>query len=172
MQSGEFFWNSGIFLWNLRTIDTAFETLLPDMHQIFEQGNGLYNTDREQEFINGIYPSCPNISIDYGIMEKASNVYVLTADFGWSDLGTWGSLYELSGKDENGNATLKCNAQYYNSKNNVVVMNPKKLTVIDDLDGYIVAEEDNVLLICKKENEQRIRQYVADVLVRFEGRFI
>jgi len=172
VKSGEFFWNSGMFLWNLRTIDNAFAEMLPEIYQTFEQGNGLYNTAKEQEFINEIYPSCHNISIDYGIMEKASNVCVLTANFGWSDLGTWGSLYELSGKDENGNATLKCNAQYYNSKDNIVVMSPEKLAVIDDLDGYIVAEEDKVLLICKKENEQRIRQYVADVLVRFDGKFI
>jgi mannose-1-phosphate guanylyltransferase len=172
LQSGEFFWNSGMFLWNLQTIDTAFEKLLPEMHQKFEEGETVYNTDKEQAFINEAFPSCHNISIDYGIMEKADNVHVLTADFGWSDLGTWGSLYDLSDKDENQNVTLKCNAQYYNSKENVVTLEPGKLAVIDGLEGYIVAESNNVLLICKKENEQHIRQFVTDAQVKFKEEYI
>jgi mannose-1-phosphate guanylyltransferase len=172
LQSGEFFWNSGMFLWNLQTIDTAFEKLLPEMHQKFEEGETVYNTDKEQAFINEAFPSCHNISIDYGIMEKADNVHVLTADFGWSDLGTWGSLYDLSDKDESQNVTLKCNAQYYNSKENVVTLEPGKLAVIDGLEGYIVAESNNVLLICKKENEQHIRQFVTDAQVKFKEEYI
>ncbi len=172
LQSGEFFWNSGMFLWNLQTINSAFENLLPEMHQKFAEGETLYNTDKEQEFINDAFPSCHNISIDYGIMEKADNVHVLTADFGWSDLGTWGSLYELSDKDENQNVTLKCNAQYYNSKENIVTLEPGKLAVIDGLEGYIVAESNNVLLICKQENEQHIRQFVTDAQVKFKEEYI
>lgn len=172
VKSGEFFWNSGMFLWNLQTIDVAFEKLLPEMHQKFSQGKDLYNTDKEQEFINEAFPSCHNISIDYGIMEKAENVYVLTADFGWSDLGTWGSLYDLSEKDDNKNVTLKCNAQYYNSKENIVTLEPGKLAVLDDLQGYIVAESNNVLLICKKDNEQLIRQFVTDAQVKFKDEYI
>jgi mannose-1-phosphate guanylyltransferase len=172
LQSGEFFWNSGMFLWNLQTIDAAFEKLLPEMHQKFAQGEEFYNTGKEQEFINDAFPSCHNISIDYGIMEKADNVHVLTADFGWSDLGTWGSLYDLSDKDEKQNVTLKCNAQYYNSKENIVTLEPGKLAVIDGLEGYIVAESNNVLLICKQENEQHIRQFVTDAQVKFKEEYI
>ena len=129
------------------------------------------NTPKEQEFIDGMYPSCPNISIDYGIMEKATDVYVLCSDFGWTDLGTWGSLYEMSPKDENENVTLKCKTVYYESENNIVALPSEKLAVIQDLDGYIVAESDNVLLICKRENEQKIRQYVNDINVQFEGKY-
>ena len=100
-ETGEFFWNSGIFLWNLQTIDKAFQTLLPEVAVKFNAGKDVFNTDAEQAFIDKMYPSCANISIDYGIMEKAENVYVLCSEFGWTDLGTWGSLYEMSPKDNN-----------------------------------------------------------------------
>lgn len=174
VESGEFFWNSGIFLWSLSSIKNAFETLLPEVASKFEVGAGekIYGTDKEQDFINKIYPSCPNISIDYGIMEKASNVYVLCSEFGWSDLGTWGSLYELSDKDNSQNVTLKCEALYYESNNNIVAMPHNKLAVIHGLDGYIVAESNDVLLICKKEDEQNIRQFVNDVTVKHNGKYI
>jgi mannose-1-phosphate guanylyltransferase len=172
VESGEFFWNSGIFLWSLDSIKNAFDTLLPDVSAKFKTEDGVYGTEKEQDFINKIYPSCHNISIDYGIMEKASNVSVLCADFGWSDLGTWGSLHDLSDKDKNKNANLKCNALFYESKNNVVALPEGKLAVIQGLDGYIVAEADDVLLICKKEDEQNIRQFVTDVTVKFDGKYI
>lgn len=171
-ETGEFFWNSGIFLWNLQTIVKAFDTLLPEVATRFNAGKELFNTDKEQEFIDTMYASCPNISIDYGIMEKASNVYVLCSEFGWTDLGTWGSLYEMSPKDENANVSLKCNALFYESTNNIVALPQNKLAVIQDLNGYIVAESDNVLLICKQEDEQRIRQFVNDVSVKFEDKYI
>ncbi len=170
-ETGEFFWNSGIFLWNLQTIVKAFDELLPEVATKFNAGKDLFNTTGEQEFIDEMYPSCPNISIDYGIMEKASDVYVLCSDFGWTDLGTWGSLYEMSPKDENENVTLKCKTVYYESEENIVVLPSEKLAVIQDLKGYIVAESDNVLLICKRENEQKIRQYVNDVNIQFEGKY-
>ncbi len=172
LQSGEFFWNSGIFLWNLQTIDSAFDRLLPELYQKFSQRPDVFNTPDEQEFINEVFPSCHNISIDYGIMEKANNVYVLTAEFGWSDLGTWGSLYDLADKDEHQNVTLQCKSQFYNSERNIIALEAGKLAVLDDLSDYIVAESANVLLICKKENEQRIRQFVADTQVNYEGEFI
>jgi mannose-1-phosphate guanylyltransferase len=172
LQSGEFFWNSGIFLWNLQAIDHAFNELLPDLYQKFAQRPEVFNTPQEQEYINEVFPSCHNISIDYGILEKAANVYVLTAEFGWSDLGTWGALYDLAPKDENQNVTLQCKTQFYESKNNIVALDPDKLVVIDGLTDYIVAESSNVLLICKKENEQRIRQFVADIQVNYDGKFI
>jgi len=170
-ETGEFFWNSGIFLWNLQTIDHAFKTLLPEIHTKFDAGKDKLNTADEQDFINQIYPSCPNISIDYGIMEKASNVYVLCSDFGWTDLGTWGSLYEMSQKDEQENVSLKCQALYYDSERNIVALSDDKLVVVQGLNDYIIAESDNVLLICQKSEEQRIRQFVNDVSVKFEGKY-
>ena len=170
-ETGEFFWNSGIFLWNLQTIDKAFDELLPEVSTKFKAGKELFNTEKEQEFIDQMYPSCPNISIDYGIMEKASDVYVLCSDFGWTDLGTWGSLYEMSPKDEHENVTLKCKTAFYESEDNIVVLPSEKLAVIQDLKGYIVAESDNVLLICKREDEQRIRQFVNDINVKFDGKY-
>ena len=171
-ETGEFFWNSGIFLWNLQTIDEAFQTLLPEVSSKFNEGKDVFNTEKEQAFIDEMYPTCPNISIDYGIMEKASDVYVLCSDFGWTDLGTWGSLYEMSPKDKDENVTLKCKSMFYESKNNIVALPNDKLAVIQDLDGYIVAESDNVLLICKLKDEQNIRQYVNDATVNFEEKYI
>jgi mannose-1-phosphate guanylyltransferase len=171
-ETGEFFWNSGIFLWNLQTIDKAFDTLLPEVATKFNEGKNVYNTPDEQAFIDKMYPTCPNISIDYGIMEKAADVYVLCSDFGWTDLGTWGSLYEMSPKDANENVTLKCQSMFYESKNNIVALPNNKLAVIQDLDGYIVAESDNVLLICKLEEEQNIRQYVNDATVNYQEKYI
>lgn len=171
-ETGEFFWNSGIFLWNLQTIDHAFQTLLPEVAIKFNAGKDVFNTDAEQAFIDKMYPSCANISIDYGIMEKAENVYVLCSEFGWTDLGTWGSLYEMSPKDNDDNVSLKCETLFYESNNNIVALPAGKLAVIQDLDGYIVAESDNVLLICKQKDEQRIRQFVNDASVKFEDKYI
>ncbi len=171
LESGEFLWNSGIFLWNVRAIDAAFRKYLPEMAAKFDMGKNVFNTDKEVAFIEEMFPSCQNISIDYGIMEKASNVYVLCADFGWSDLGNWCSLYELSEKDQNGNVALKCNTAFYDSKDNVIALSDGKLAVISDLNGYIVAEAGNALLICKRDKEQAIRQYVNDAQVRFDGKY-
>lgn len=171
-ETGEFYWNSGIFLWNLKTIDNAFETLLPDVASKFKAEPDVYNTPKEQAFIDEIYPTCMNISIDYGIMEKAANVFVLCADIGWTDLGTWGSLYEMSHKDEHANVALKCKTLFYESSENIIALPHDKLAVIEGLSGYLVAESDNVLLICKKDNESRIRQFVNDAVVSFDGAFI
>lgn len=170
-ETGEFFWNSGIFLWNLQTILKAFDELLPEVANKFKVGEALFNTSDEQDFINEMYPSCPNISIDYGIMEKALNVHVLCSDFGWTDLGTWGSLYEMSPKDEKENVTLKCKTVFYESESNIVALPTEKLAVIQGLSDYIIAESDNVLLICKKNDEQRIRQFVNDVNISFDGKY-
>jgi len=166
LESREFLWNSGIFMWNVQTILSAFDELLPEIASRFNAGQTYFNTPQETEFINNIFPACPNISIDYGILEKASNVYVQSADFGWSDLGTWGSLHDLSPKDENNNAVLKCDALFYESKNNLVSLPPDKLVVLQKMDGYIVAESGNVLMICKMENEQEIRQFVIDTQLK------
>lgn len=171
VETGEFYWNSGIFLWNLDAINKAFAAYLPDVNNKFLQGASVYNTPQEQAFIDEMYPLCPNISIDYGVMEKADNVHVLCSDFGWTDLGTWSSLYELSDKDEKGNAALKCDTLFYNSTNNLITMNSDKLVVVDGLDNYLVAESDNVLLICKKDEEAKIRQMVNDANVAFDGKY-
>ena len=172
LESGEFMWNSGIFLWNVQTILTAFDELLPDIASRFNSGQHFFNTPKEEEFIDHIFPACPNISIDFGILEKAANVYVLIADFGWSDLGTWGSLHDLSPKDENQNATLKCDAILYNSHDNLISLPEGKLAVLQNMDGYIIAESGNVLMICKKEDEQDIRQFVIDTQLKKGDEYI
>lgn len=172
MDSGEFFWNSGIFIWSLSSILRAFEKYLPEVNDLFKKGCKYYYSDEEEAFLNKTYSECPNISIDYGIMEKASNVYVLCTDFGWSDLGTWGSLWDNSDKDDNQNAVKGENVKIYNSKNCIVNMNDEKLVVVHGLDGYIVVESDNTLLICKKEDEQQIRQFVNDVRITKGDQYI
>ena len=171
LESGEFLWNSGIFLWNLRTIRREMRTHLPELAKIFIAGEGIVGTDKEEAFIREMFPKCPNISIDYGVMEKAESVHVLEADFGWSDLGTWGSLYDLSQKDEKQNATLKCEAMYYESEGNVVALPEGHLAVVRGLRDMIVVESDGVLLICPRVEEQQIRQIVMDAESRFEGRY-
>ena len=172
LDSGEFLWNSGIFLWNVKTILNAFDELLPDIASRFKSGQEFFNTPKEAEFINNIFPACPNISIDYGILEKASNVFVLSADFGWSDLGTWGSLHDLSNKDENNNAVLKCDAMLYECEDNLISVPSDKLVVLHKLKGYIVSESGNVLMVCKKEDEQEIRQFVIDANLKKGEEFI
>ena len=172
LESGEFYWNSGMFLWNVGAITEAFDQYLPEMAEKFKQGQDLYNTPQEQAFIDKIYSSCTNISIDYGILEKAQNVYVLTADFGWSDLGTWRSLYELSGKDAQNNVTLKCKSLLYESKDNIIVLPEGKLAVVQGVEDLIITETDNVLLICKKSEEQRIRQFVNDTKVQIGEEYV
>lgn len=171
LESGDFLWNSGIFIWNLQTISEAFRYLLPEVADRFREGELLMGTDKEEAFIEEIFPKCPNISIDYGIMEKADNVFVLPSSFGWSDLGTWGSLYELSEKDEKKNVSLHSDALFYEAEGNVVTLEPGKLAVVQGVDDMIIAEQAGVLLICKKAEEQRIKQFVADAQVKFEGKF-
>ncbi len=162
VNSGEFLWNSGIFLWNLQSIETAFETYLPELASKFALGEHILGTSAEEAFIQEMFPMCPSISIDYGVMEHAQNVYVLPSDFGWSDLGTWGSLYDLSGKDHHQNVTVHCEASYYDSHGNIVTLPKGHLAVIQGLEDYIVAESDGVLLICKRSEEQQIRQFHMD----------
>ncbi|MBO5850649.1 MAG: mannose-1-phosphate guanylyltransferase [Paludibacteraceae bacterium] len=170
-ESGEFYWNSGMFLWNVNSILKAFDSFLPEIAYKFKNAKDFYNTAKEQEYINEIYPTCQNISIDYGIMEKADNVYVITADFGWSDCGTWAALHEYSSKDANGNALLGGEAQFYDCKNNIVALNDAKMAVIQGLENYVIAESNGVLMICPKDDEQKMRQYVNDINVRFNGEF-
>ncbi|GAB3247393.1 mannose-1-phosphate guanylyltransferase [Larkinella harenae] len=161
LESGEFVWNAGIFVWNARAIRKAFESYMPELAETFAEGNSLYFNEKETPFINKAYSLCKNISIDNGIMEKADNVYVVLSDFGWSDLGTWKSLYEVSGKDENENVTDGTHL-LYNANHNIIKTPKDKLVVISGLEGYIVAEFDGVLLICPKDEEQKVKEFVAD----------
>lgn len=171
VESSEFLWNSGIFLWNLQTISRALETHLPELTAVFNQDIRKIGSNEEESYIQTIFPTCPNISIDYGVMEKAKSVHVQQADFGWSDLGTWGSLYELTEKDDQRNATLKCQAAYYGSEGNVVVLPEGHLAVLKGMKDMIVVESDKVLLICPREDEQQLRQIVVDIENKFEGRY-
>lgn len=163
LESGEFFWNAGIFLFSLSSILKSFETHLSSVAELFSKGAKLYGTADEVPFLNKTYSECQNVSIDYGIMEKANNVYVLCSDFGWSDLGTWGSLYESREKDVEGNVITGKDVMVYNSKNCIVNMPEDKLVVLQGLEGYIVVESEGTLLVCKREDEQQIRQFVNDV---------
>lgn len=172
VESGEFYWNAGLFMWNVNAIIEAIETLLPELTAKLIPGEKLYGTPDEQRFINENFPACPNVSIDFGVMEKANNVYVALGDFGWSDLGTWGSLYDLSPKDADRNVTLKCDSLFYGSKDNIVALPKGKLAVIEGLDGYLIAESDNVLLICKKDEEHAIRKYVNDAQIKMGDNYI
>lgn len=165
VSSGEFLWNSGIFIWSAASILKAIETYLPDVNQLFSEGKNVYYTAEEAAFIERAYARCTNISIDYGIMEKAPNVFVIPSDFGWSDLGTWGSLYENSEKDETGNAVIGKNVMKYDTRNCIINVPKDKLVVVQGLDDYIVVESDGILLICRKQDEQEIRQMVTDVRV-------
>jgi mannose-1-phosphate guanylyltransferase len=171
LDSGDFLWNSGIFIWNLSSIESAFKTYMPEVAQKFALGEHLMGTEQEDTFIQEMFPTCPSISIDYGIMEHAKNVYVMPSSFGWSDLGTWGSLYELSPKDEQENVTLHCDASYYDSHGNIVTLPKGKLAIVHGLEDSIVAESNGVLLVCKRKDEQQIRQFYMDAEVKYDGKF-
>jgi mannose-1-phosphate guanylyltransferase len=172
IESGDFLWNSGIFIWSLQAISKAFEKYLPEVDNLFRQASGIYNTSLEKNAIKDIYEVCKNISIDYGIMEKADNVRVFAADFGWSDLGTWGALYRLRTKDEHGNTITGNRVKLYNSKNCIVNIPKNKIVILEGLEDYIVVENDDILLVCKREDEQLVRQYVTDVQVDFGEKYI
>lgn len=172
LQSGDFLWNAGIFVWSVKSVIKAFETHSPEMAALFSEGQSAYNTPRETEFIANAYTHCKNISIDYAIMEKADNVYVRSSVIGWSDLGTWGSLYDHIPTDADKNAIVGKNVITYNSKNCVINVPKDKLVILQGLSGYIVVESDGILLICKKEDEQQIKNFVNDVKVTKGEKFV
>ena len=172
IESGDFLWNSGIFMWSLNAINEAFEKYLPDVDQLFKQGRGFYNTPLETGTVKHIYEICRNISIDFGIMEKAQNVRVFAADFGWSDLGTWGALYNIRQKDENKNVITGKRVKTYNTQNSIINIPKDKIVILEGLNDYIVVENEGILLVCRKESEQLIRQFVTDVQVDFGEKFI
>ncbi len=163
LASGDFLWNAGIFVWQVKNIVTAFEKLLPEMNDVFEAEKEHFNKPTEQEAIDRIYPQCVNISIDYGIMEKADNVYIIPSSFGWSDLGTWGSAYENLGKDYLENAVAGNNVVVIDAVRNMVHADNKKLVLLQGLEDFIVVDTPDVLMICRKEKEQDIKEYVAEI---------
>lgn len=172
VDSGDFLWNSGIFIWSLSAIIKAFEQYLPQIASAFAAGKDVYGTSSEKEFIDKLYPQCENISIDYGIMEKAHMVYVRSGDFGWSDIGTWGSLYQNATKDEANNAITKGKVLTYNTQNSIINVDDNKIAVVEGLDGYLVVQRKDVLLITKLENEQNIRNFVDDIKYRFGEEYV
>ncbi len=163
ISSGDFLWNAGIFVWQVKSIITAFEKLLPELHEVFDMETDRFNTPEEKEAVERIYPQCVNISIDYGVMEKADNVYVIPSSFGWSDLGTWKSTYETIEKDYLGNAVAGENVVVFDSTKNMVHTANKRLLVLQGLDDFIIVDTEDVLLICKKDQEQEIKEYVAEI---------
>ncbi len=163
LESGDFYWNAGIFFWSLKSIMRAFEAHLPEIHAQFNEGRELYGTPEENDFIEDAYSNCTNISIDYGIMEKAENVYVLVSDFGWSDLGTWGSLYEQLSKDKNENSVTGDNVFMYDCHGNIVNVKGARLVVLQGLTDYIVVQNEDIILVCRREEEQKIKQFVNDI---------
>ena len=157
-----YFWNAGIFIWNVNTIVNAFRMYQPKLAKIFESMMPVYGTEEEQAAINEKFPTCENISVDYAIMEKAEEIFVCPADFGWSDLGTWGSLQTHLKHDLYGNAAIGPDVQLFECHNCVVHTNQEKKVVVQGLDGYIVAEHEDTLLICKLSEEQRIKQFSGE----------
>lgn len=154
-----YFWNAGIFIWSVHTIVNAFRMYQPALANIFEEMKDVYGTDKEQQVVDERFPECENISVDYAIMEKAEEIFVCPADFGWSDLGTWGSLLTQTKHDAYGNGVIGDNVSLYDTHNTIVHAVGEKQVVVQGLDGYIVAEHDNRLLICKLSEEQRIKQF-------------
>lgn len=163
LESGDFYWNSGIFIWRAETIMAAFEKYLPETFTVFDEGREIYGTKQEKNFIGKAYAECRSISIDYGIMEKADNVYVMCTDIGWSDLGTWSSLYEHSVSDKKGNALVKGKVFSYDNNGNIFNIEEGKVAVIQGLKDCIVVDSGDVLLIVRKEEEQNIKKYLDDV---------
>lgn len=172
VKSGEFFWNAGIFLWRADAILKAFAECSPEISNIFDGGEGAYGTPREAEFIDKTFPVSPSISIDYAVMEKAPNVYVETVDLGWSDLGSWKALYETSPRNADGNVTQNCSILASGCRNTIFAVKGDKIIVADGLKDYIVADNDNALLIYPIEKEQNIRHIVNDVKSRFGEKFV
>lgn len=172
LASGDFLWNAGIFTWKVKTIVNAFEKFLPEMFEVFYAERNNLNTPEEKEAIERIYPQCTNISIDFGIMEKADNVYVIPASFAWSDLGTWNSAWENMEKDYFQNAVVGNYVMVVDAKNTMVHVPDNKLVLLQGLENYIVVDTKDVLLICKKDKEQEIKEYVAEIKRNKGERFL
>jgi mannose-1-phosphate guanylyltransferase len=166
--SGDFLWNAGIFVWRAKTVLEAFEKHLPEIYEVFAAEKDRFNTDEEVEAIERIYPQCTNISVDFGVMEKADNVFVIPSSFGWSDLGTWNSAWDTMDKDLSGNAIAGKHVMMVGSNNCMVHVPDNKLVLLEGLEDYIVVDTKDALLVCKKDKEQEIKDYVAEVK-RYKG---
>lgn len=161
LEQGNFLWNGGIFIWSAKSISEAFEKFQPQMNALFQKGVESYNTSSEKQFINDNYANAENISIDYAIMEKANNVYVLPATFDWNDLGTWGQLHEKLDKDENNNGVINAKVVMENASNNIIRSDADKLIIVDGLHDYIIVDKEGILLIYPKNKEQEIKRITA-----------
>lgn len=172
LASGDFLWNAGIFIWKVCDVLAAFEQYLPEMYEVFAAEKDRFDTIEERAALESIYPQCVNISIDYGIMEKASNVKIIPASFGWSDLGTWNAAYENMEKDYLGNAVRGDNVVVIDATRNMVHAPHEKLVLLQGLDDFVVVDTRDVLLICKKDREQEIKDYMAEVKRNKGDRFL
>lgn len=174
VESGDFLWNSGMFVWNVPTICHAIKSHLVDIYDLLKPETAPYDEPSELAFIEKVFPTCPSISIDYGLMEKANNVLVLPSDFGWADLGTWSSVYEMAPKeDDEGNTATPDNCFFHEAKGNIVTLSlPEKVAVIQGIDDCIVADHGNVLLICKKDQEIRIKSFMTEVELKYGKEYI
>jgi mannose-1-phosphate guanylyltransferase len=172
IDTGEYLWNGGIFVWKADYVKRAFQTHAPSLHALFAAGEGLYNTPAEAHFIASEYPKSESISVDYALLERSEEVYTIPADLGWSDLGTWASLYEESSKDARGNAIIGGKVMLEQSSNNLLRLPIGKIAVIKGLDNFMVIDEGDVLLIYPKEKEQEIKQVTANVKSTFGDQFL
>ncbi|QNL48581.1 mannose-1-phosphate guanylyltransferase [Olivibacter sp. SDN3] len=174
IKSGDFLWNAGVFIWSAQAIIKAFERYQPEMNDLFKEGDEeLYNTSLEKAFINTAYLRCINISIDFAVMEKANNVYVLPVDFGWSDLGTWASVYEHTPKDAYLNAIQTTNKVLLKNSSNCIVNVPnEKLVVLSGLDNYVIIDSNDTLLICPRDEEQQVKKIISEVKSKYGKKYI
>lgn len=159
LQRKNYFWNAGIFIWNVNTIVSALRVYQPNMAEVFERMLPYYFTDKEQEMVNELFPTCENISVDYAIMEKAEEIFVFPASFGWSDLGTWGSLHDNSKKDAQNNVCIGSEIKLHETRNCIIHTLQEKKVIVQGLDGYIIAENNDTLLVCRLSEEQRIKDF-------------
>ncbi len=168
IESGDFLWNAGIFVWNNRTIMTALESLLPEIHELFSKGKSNFGTANEQHFINEIYPQCKNISIDYGVMEKADNVFVIPSEFGWSDLGTWKSLYKERDTNIDGNVIHGKRCMVYDTKDSLIFSNTDKLIVVNGVENIMIIDSGEVIMVSSLDKEQEVKNIVTDVKNKYK----
>lgn len=169
LRSGDYYWNSGIFIWKASSIIDALAKFKPALNDLFTAKKGEYNSEQEQTFVNNAFVNCEDISIDFAVLENAKNVFVVLADLGWSDLGTWGSLYTHLHKDHDGNAVIGNHIHLFESANNIVNLPDGKVALLQGLDGYIVVESNNILMIVRKEDEQKIKNYVGQIQKKNPG---
>lgn len=172
LAAGNFLWNAGIFIWSAKSIVASFEKYLPEMNSIFSSGIAVLNTSEEKKFIENHYSEAENISIDYGILEKAENVFVKKATFDWNDLGTWGALYDKLKSDTSGNSVVNAETFLKNSKNNIIYTSSKKLVVLDGIENYIVVDKEDVLLLFPKEKEQEIKELLKEITNKFGKKYL